>query len=115
MAREGRAGTSPEDTPVTLKNYCNLPTPEKDSQNKWNRCKVRAYRADKKYMDNENKTRHTDGKYSYKNMDVGCKCGHTVGNHDAEKVRVDGVAYQYCQADGCDCECFKKARKSTKK
>jgi hypothetical protein len=49
------------------------------------------------------------GRYMSK-FETPCACGHTNGEHDAERVRHEGVTYQYCQHDGCECSCFRKAR-----
>ena len=38
-----------------------------------------------------------------------CTCGHTNGDHDAERATVAGEAFQYCNL--CACSCFTKARR----
>ena len=54
--------------------------------------------------------RDESGAYYYQ-MDAPCECGHDLGSHDAERAEgPDGKVYQYCQADTCECECFKKVR-----
>lgn len=55
--------------------------------------------------------RDEDGCYTVKNS-RGCKCGHTKGEHTAERAKVEGVTYQECLADGCGCECYTRARKA---
>jgi hypothetical protein len=47
---------------------------------------------------------------TYKHSDGECGCGHSLGNHDAERVKVQGQYFQECQAEGCDCQVFKKKR-----
>tara|TARA_R110000803_G_scaffold20201_16_gene52284 strand:- start:1112 stop:1318 length:207 start_codon:yes stop_codon:yes gene_type:complete len=54
--------------------------------------------------DNEGRYRHTFEKI--------CVCGHTNGQHTAERVKVDGKMWQECLEEGCGCECFKKAKKA---
>jgi|LWDU01.1.fsa_nt_gi hypothetical protein len=46
------------------------------------------------------------GKYAY-SVERACKCGHTLGDHSAERVKWEGQTLQECFADACACECFK--------
>ncbi len=58
-------------------------------------------------MANETRNRAQNGQYQTTFEKV-CECGHTNGEHDAERTKHEGETFQYCQADGCECECFKK-------
>jgi hypothetical protein len=44
------------------------------------------------------------GRYADTKLDKMCKCGHTLGNHTADKFGNQ----QPCLADDCGCACFKK-------
>jgi hypothetical protein len=55
-------------------------------------------------MDMTNRNR-ANGRYTDSRLDKPCACGHSLGQHDAEKVGNE----QPCQI--CDCECWKKAKK----
>ena len=50
------------------------------------------------------------GRYTDTRFDKLCTCGHTLGNHTAEKVG----NHQECLTDGCECECFTKVRNGGK-
>lgn len=53
--------------------------------------------------------RNADGKYTYSKLDLVCVCGHTLGQHSAERVK--GQQPCFCEdGDGCACESFKRAR-----
>lgn len=48
-------------------------------------------------------------------FDTLCTCGHTKGNHTADKRKHEGKWFQPCivgdfGAPFCNCECFTKAR-----
>ncbi len=45
-----------------------------------------------------------NGRYAYSRFDRVCRCGHTLGQHTAEKVGSE----QPCLVDKCDCECFRR-------
>lgn len=51
---------------------------------------------------------------TYKHTAGDCKCGHSLDEHDAERTKIDGEYFQFCQADDCDCECYAKPRKTRK-
>ena len=59
-----------------------------------------------------NRETHT-GRYANK-LDVPCTCGHTLGQHTAASCKIDGKKFQECCEDDCDCQCFKKVRKTRK-
>lgn len=48
----------------------------------------------------------SSGRYTDSRLDKLCSCGHTLGQHSAEKAGKE----QPCYADGCDCDCFTKKR-----
>lgn len=56
------------------------------------------------------------GRYAPRNFDAVCVCGHTLGNHTAERATENGRALQPCLAaeleglEDCDCECFRRKR-----
>jgi hypothetical protein len=47
------------------------------------------------------------GRYADTKLDKPCTCGHTLGQHTADK----SGKVQPCLADGCDCDCFTKAKR----
>lgn len=55
-------------------------------------------------------TRDSEGRYRH-TLEKLCVCGHTNGQHSAERIRVSGVMVQECLAAGCACACFKKKNK----
>jgi len=44
-----------------------------------------------------------NGRYAHSRFDKVCACGHTLGEHTADKRGNE----QPCLADGCECEVFK--------
>lgn len=48
----------------------------------------------------------SNGRYTDSKFDKPCSCGHTLGQHSAEKVGKE----RPCFADACDCNCFTKKR-----
>ncbi len=46
------------------------------------------------------------GRYADSKLEKPCRCGHTLGQHSAEKAGNE----RPCFAAGCDCGCFKKAK-----
>lgn len=56
------------------------------------------------------------GKYKF-TIDRECVCGHRLGVHSAERIRIEGKPFQDCMnhdvGDGnnCDCKCFAPIRK----
>lgn len=52
--------------------------------------------------------RDREGRYTFSDMDRMCRCGHTLGQHLAARVRDAGKMRQDCLE--CDCEVFKPAR-----
>jgi hypothetical protein len=59
-------------------------------------------------MVNANSNRDkANGRYTDSRLDKPCTCGHTLGNHTADR---DGD-YQPCLVNGCACDCFTKTRK----
>ena len=57
-------------------------------------------------MDTETKRERKTGRYAPMTLAAPCKCGHTLGQHVAERHRGE----QPCVADDCGCECFKRAK-----
>jgi hypothetical protein len=52
---------------------------------------------------------------TYKHADGICVCGHGLGDHDAERVKINtGTYLQECQEVDCDCQTFAKPRKAKK-
>lgn len=51
-----------------------------------------------------------NGQYAPAGLDKLCGCGHTLGQHSANRTTVAGVRVQEC-FEACNCECFKAARK----
>lgn len=49
-----------------------------------------------------------DGRYVDTKFEKPCTCGHTLGQHTAERCGAE----QPCLADGCECDCFTKAKKA---
>jgi hypothetical protein len=58
-------------------------------------------------MTHGKQTRENDGRYTFGNLDLACRCGHRLGTHAAER----SCGEQPCFADDCDCGVFKKAKK----
>ena len=61
--------------------------------------------------------RDSEGRYRHE-FERLCVCGHTNGEHTAERVKVNGVWQQPCVTEygvgpegPCPCECFKLSRK----
>ncbi len=68
-------------------------------------------------MDTTNNTilRDEAGQYDFSDMDRMCECGHTLGIHSGDRIRVNGKRVQPCfSADethvDCDCVAFKAVR-----
>ncbi len=60
------------------------------------------------------------GKYAFSNLDLVCICGHTLGQHNASRIKFGATTFQECFGDplgsrgdqmhNCDCQCFKKLK-----
>jgi len=70
--------------------------------------------------------RDRQGRYTYTDFARVCRCGHTLGHHGAERIRVNGKTLQGClhgtglegedpDAEPCDCACFAPKRKRANK
>ncbi len=66
----------------------------------------------------QTQARDEDGNFFHK-MEAPCKCGHSLGKHDAHRTKRDGKTVQACQGEdlmgGCDCDCFSKKRAPRRK
>lgn len=58
----------------------------------------------------EPQPRTADGCYDH-TLDRPCRCGHTKGEHTAERLKIDGEWLQECCADDCSCQRFMAARR----
>lgn len=58
------------------------------------------------------------GQYTYRgDLERLCKCGHTLGNHCAERIKENGASIQDCMVStfepftSCQCQCFEPQKK----
>lgn len=56
----------------------------------------------------------SSGRFAPTGMHKECVCGHTLGEHDAARERHKGRTYQECQADDCECFCYKRKARRTR-
>jgi len=52
------------------------------------------------------------GRYAPSKFESVCTCGHTLGEHTAARAKYEGEMRQECLTPGCDCACYKKARRN---